>query len=70
MIAFTANLNAEIIATTKFKTFDHVWVKSQIAGETHVFACVYFPPDHAQKSAYEDFFSKCGTYFIGTSTRG
>lgn len=29
------------------KEFEHVWVKSQIAGETHVFASVYFPPDYA-----------------------
>ena len=33
-----------------------MWVKSHIAGEIHVFASVYFPPDQAHKTTYETFF--------------
>jgi hypothetical protein len=56
LIALSVNFNSEVIPTSKFKEFEHVWVKSHIAGETHVFASVYFPPDHAQKNIYEKFF--------------
>ena len=56
LIAILANFNSEIITTNKFKEFEHVWVKTHIAGEIHIFASVYFPPYHACKHNYESFF--------------
>lgn len=56
LIAISVILNSELIVSPKFKEFEHVWVKTHIAGETHIFASVYFPPDQACKSTYEIFF--------------
>lgn len=54
LIAVSAKFNSEAITTSKFKEFEHVWARVSIAGETHVFASVYFPP-LASKDAYEKF---------------
>ena len=57
VIAVSSKFNSELINSSKVKEFEHVWVKTCIAGETHVFASVYFPPDFANKTAYEVFFA-------------
>lgn len=57
LIAVSTLFSAEIIETTKFKEFEHVWVKVHIAGETHVFVSVYFPPKNARKIVYEKFYN-------------
>lgn len=57
LIAVSTLFSAEIIETTKFKEFEHVWVKAHIAGETHVFVSVYFPPKNARKIVYEKFYN-------------
>lgn len=56
LIAISSKFNSEQISSSKFKEFEHVWAKAQIAGETHVFVSVYFPPDHANRTTYEAFF--------------
>lgn len=56
LIAISSKYNSELIASTKFSEFEHVWVKTHIAGETHIFVSVYFPPDQACKLVYEKFF--------------
>ena len=56
LVAIDANFDAELITSEKFKEFEHVWVKALIAGETHIFASVYFPPLHADKKSFEKFF--------------
>ena len=56
LIAVSSNFNSELLASPKFKEFEHVWVKTHIAGEVHIFATVYFPPDQACKLTYEIFF--------------
>ena len=56
LIALKANFNSELITTAKCIEFEHVWVKSHIAGEILVFAAVYFPPHNARKASYEKFF--------------
>jgi hypothetical protein len=56
LIAISTKFNSEIIDTSKFKEFEHVWVKVHIAGEIHVFASVYFPPNNARKDVYDIFF--------------
>lgn len=56
LVAISSKFNSELIASPKFKDFEHVWVKTEIIGETHIFASVYFPPDRATKSTYEVFF--------------
>ena len=56
LIAISTEFNAEIIPTTEFKEFEHVWVQAIIAGETHVFVSVYIPPDKARKETYEKKF--------------
>lgn len=56
LVAICRKFNSELVVSTKYEEFEHVWVKTQIAGETHVFASVYFPPDQACKSSNELFF--------------
>ena len=56
LVAVSADLNADIIKITKFKEFEHVWVKVRIADETHVFVSVYFPPENARKIIFEKFY--------------
>lgn len=63
LIAVSAKFNSEIIPSSTHKGFEHVWVKSQFAGETHVFASVYFPPLSANKDTYDKFF-KCAEKII------
>lgn len=41
---------------SKFKEFEHVWAKVEIADETHIFVSVYFPPNNALKDIYDKFF--------------
>ena len=57
LIAVSVNFNSETVAAPKFKEFEHIWIKSHIAGETHVFASVYFPPHNANKITYVKFFN-------------
>lgn len=45
LVAISSKFNSELIASPKFKDFEHVWVKTEIIGETNIFASVYFPPD-------------------------
>ena len=52
LIAINSILNPEKITTEKYKEFEHVWAKAIIAGEEHIFASVYFPPEHANKKSY------------------
>lgn len=56
LVAISTKFNSELLHSTKNNAFEHVWVKTYIAGETHVFASVYFPPDRTNKSSYENFF--------------
>ena len=56
LVAVSFKFNSELLLLSKFKEFDHVWVKTEIDGETHIFASVYFPPDQACKPTYETFF--------------
>lgn len=56
LIAINLNLNPKEIETEKHFQFEQVWAKATISGETHIFASVYFPPDHANKHSYELFF--------------
>ncbi|VDO10445.1 unnamed protein product, partial [Brugia timori] len=56
LIAINADFTSEEIKTNKHKEFEHVWAKALIAGETHIFSSVYFPPEHAQKQSFELFF--------------
>uniref|UniRef100_A0A8D8FQ40 (northern house mosquito) hypothetical protein n=1 Tax=Culex pipiens TaxID=7175 RepID=A0A8D8FQ40_CULPI len=48
--------NPKEIVTEKHFQFEQVWAKATIAGQVHIFASVYFPPDHANKQSYELFF--------------
>lgn len=56
LVAVSNIFNSEIIVTPKFKEFEHVWAKAQVAGETHIFVSVYFPPNNARKDIYDKFF--------------
>lgn len=55
LVAISSKFNSDIIPTLKHKDFEHVWTKSIINGETHVFASVYFPPN-THKNTYDSFF--------------
>lgn len=57
LIAISANYESEQISTSKCKEFDHVWVKSSIGNQVHIFATVYFPPENAKKESYLKFFT-------------
>ena len=65
LVAVSSQFNSELIPSLKFKELDHVWVKTEIAGETHIFASVYFPPDQACKSTYETFFQSAEELMSG-----
>lgn len=65
LIAVSSKFNSEIICSSKFKEFEHVWVKVNIENEKHVFASVYFPPDHANKHAYDSFFKNAEDIISG-----
>uniref|UniRef100_A0A8D8BEP6 (northern house mosquito) hypothetical protein n=1 Tax=Culex pipiens TaxID=7175 RepID=A0A8D8BEP6_CULPI len=55
LVAIKADFDSEKLDSDVFAHFEHVWVKAQIAKETHIFASVYFPP-LSPLSSYEDFF--------------
>lgn len=61
LVALDSCIDAEVIESEKFNDFEHVWVKASIAGETHVFASVYFPPLHSNKQNFEKFFNNVKT---------
>ena len=65
LVAVSSEFNSEFIPSLKFKEFDHVWVKTEIAGKIHIFASVYFPPDQACKSTYETFFESAEELMSG-----
>lgn len=56
LVAIDAKYGAEQIESQKFDEFEHVWAEALIAGETHIFASVYFPPSHSNKQTFEKFF--------------
>ena len=55
LVAIKSIYDSERIESNKFSQFEHVWVKTQIEKDTHIFASVYFPP-LSPLSSYEDFF--------------
>ena len=55
LIAVSVDFNSALIDTIQFKEFEHVWVKAELAGETHVFVSVYFPPNNARNEIFEKF---------------
>lgn len=57
LVAIDATYDSELIPSEKFDTFEHVWVKAIIAGETHIFSSVYFPPRKSTKQNFEKFFA-------------
>ena len=65
LVAISSEFNSELISSSKFKEFDDDWVTTEIAGETHIFAFVYFPPDQACKSTYETFFQSAEELMSG-----
>ena len=57
LVAVKSDYDSELIVADKFNEFEQVWVKSFIAGETHIFVSVYFPPEHSNRACYDTFFS-------------
>lgn len=61
LIAVCSDYESEKISSSKCKEFDHVWVKTVLGNQVHLFATVYFPPEHAKKESYDLFFSLANT---------
>ena len=56
LIAINTDYDSELITSNKCKEFDHVWVKTSISGQIHIFVSVYFPPESAKRESFELFF--------------